>query len=101
LCWKRAQLVAVLSSQAAAPCACAISSDLRKSASADIILSGPAPFKSISALARSVSATSTIIDGNGHWLGGRLNVERVVAEVRAIAEEAQKIPAPTTPRVKR
>jgi hypothetical protein len=39
-------------------------------------------------------ATSTIIDENGHWIGGRLNVERVIAEVRLIAEEAAKIPAP-------
>jgi hypothetical protein len=54
--WKWAQLVAVLSSQARAPCACASSSDLRKSASADIILSGPSPFKTISAVERSVSA---------------------------------------------
>jgi hypothetical protein len=30
-------------------------------------------------------ATSTIVDENGHWLGGRLNVERVLVEVRAIA----------------
>jgi hypothetical protein len=56
LCWKRAQLVAVLNSQARAPCARASSSDLRKSACAEIILSGSAPFKSISASARSVSA---------------------------------------------
>jgi hypothetical protein len=52
LCWKRAQLVAVLNSQARAPCARASSRDLRKSASAENILSGPAPFKSISASAR-------------------------------------------------
>ena len=56
LWWKRAQLVAVLNSQARAPCARANSSDLRKRASADIILSGPSLFKSISAVARSVSA---------------------------------------------
>jgi hypothetical protein len=43
-------------------------------------------------------ATSTIVDENGHWLGGRLNVERVIAEVRIIAEEAAQIraPSPTT-----
>jgi hypothetical protein len=45
-------------------------------------------------------ATSTVVDENGHWLGGRLNVERVVAEVRAIAEEAQKIPAPSAARLR-
>lgn len=39
-------------------------------------------------------ATSTIVDENGHWLGGRLNVERVIAEVRLIAEEAAKIAVP-------
>ena len=63
LWWKRAQLVAVLSSQARAPCCRASSSDLRKSASADIILSGPLPFKIISAVARSVSAAhQTFVD---------------------------------------
>jgi hypothetical protein len=40
--------------------------------------------------------TSTVIDENGHWIGGRLNVERAIAEVRLIAEEAKKIPAPST-----
>ena len=40
------------------------------------------------------SATGTIIDNNGHWLGGRLNVERVLDEVRAIQEEANKLPPP-------
>jgi hypothetical protein len=40
-------------------------------------------------------ATSTIVDENGHWLGGRLNVERVMTEVRAIANEAAQIPAPS------
>jgi hypothetical protein len=43
-------------------------------------------------------ATSTIVDENGHWLGGRLNVERVLAEVRAIAAEAGQIPAPSATR---
>ena len=41
-------------------------------------------------------ATSTIIDNNGHWLGGRLNVERVIAEVRAIADIAAQIPTPSS-----
>jgi hypothetical protein len=36
----------------------------------------------------SSDATSTIVDENGHWLGGRLNVERVIAEVQVIAEQA-------------
>jgi hypothetical protein len=40
-------------------------------------------------------ATSTIVDKNGHWLGGRLNVERVMIEVRAIAAAAAQILAPT------
>jgi hypothetical protein len=44
----------------------------------------------------SADATSTIIDDKGHWLGGRLNVEQVIAEVRVIEEEAKKIPAPST-----
>ena len=39
-------------------------------------------------------ATSTVVTDEGHWLGGRLCVERVLAEVRAIAEEAAKIPPP-------
>jgi hypothetical protein len=39
-------------------------------------------------------ATSTIINNDGHWLGGRLNVERIIAEVRPIYEAAQAIPAP-------
>ena len=41
-------------------------------------------------------ATSTIIDNNGHWLGGRLNVERVIAEVRPIYEAATAIPPPSS-----
>ena len=43
----------------------------------------------------SADATSTIIDQDGHWLGGRLNVERVIAEVRLIHEAAKAIPPPT------
>jgi hypothetical protein len=39
-------------------------------------------------------ATSMIIDENGHWLGGRLNVERALAEVKAILLEAEKITPP-------
>jgi hypothetical protein len=39
-------------------------------------------------------ATSTVIDDKGHWLGGRLNVEQVIAEVRSMAEEVKKLPAP-------
>jgi hypothetical protein len=39
-------------------------------------------------------ATATIIDDSGHWLGGRLLVERVIAELRPIYEAAQAIPAP-------
>jgi hypothetical protein len=35
------------------------------------------------------------VGSDGHWLGGRLNVERVIAEVRAIAAVAAQIPAPT------
>jgi hypothetical protein len=45
----------------------------------------------------SADAISTIIDNEGHWLGGRLNVERVVAEVRLIYEAAQAIPPPQDP----
>jgi hypothetical protein len=41
-------------------------------------------------------ATATIIDNDGHWLGGRLNVERVIAEVRHIYEAAQAIPPPSS-----
>jgi len=39
-------------------------------------------------------ATSTIIDENGHWLGGRLCVELVLEEVSQIFKEAKKIPPP-------
>jgi len=39
-------------------------------------------------------ATALLIDQNGHWLGGRLNVERVMAEVRPIYEVARAIPPP-------
>jgi methionyl-tRNA synthetase len=39
-------------------------------------------------------ATSLIVDDKGHWLGGRLNVEQVLSEVRAILAEAEKIPPP-------
>jgi hypothetical protein len=45
----------------------------------------------------SADATSTIIDNDGHWLGGRLNVERVIVEVRLIYEAAQAIPPPQDP----
>jgi hypothetical protein len=41
-----------------------------------------------------VDAISTVGDKNGHWLGGRLDVERVIAEVRVIAAAAAQIPAP-------
>jgi hypothetical protein len=41
-------------------------------------------------------ATSTIIDNDGHWLGGRLNVEQVIAEVGPIFEAAQAIPPPSS-----
>jgi hypothetical protein len=39
-------------------------------------------------------ATSTVIDNNGHWLGGRLNVERAMAELRVIFDELEKVPIP-------
>lgn len=42
----------------------------------------------------SADATSTIVDESGHWLGGRLCVERVMEEVSAIYEEAKKLPVP-------
>ena len=40
-------------------------------------------------------ATSTIVDNNGHWLGGRFSVERALVEIRAIQEVAAKRPPPT------
>jgi hypothetical protein len=40
-------------------------------------------------------ATSTIIDEQGHWLGGRFNVEQALVEIRAIQEEVAKLPPPT------
>lgn len=39
-------------------------------------------------------ATSTFINNDGHWLGNRLCVERVITELRAINEEAVKLEAP-------
>jgi len=39
-------------------------------------------------------ATSTIIKDDGHWLGNRLCVEKVITELRAIYEEAVKLEAP-------
>jgi hypothetical protein len=44
----------------------------------------------------SADAISTIIDNEGHWLGARLNVERVIAEVRLIYEAALAIPPPSS-----
>jgi hypothetical protein len=45
--------------------------------------------------AGTADATALIIDQDGHWLGGRLNVERVMADVRRIYEAARVIPPPT------
>lgn len=39
-------------------------------------------------------ATSTVIKDDGHWLGNRLCVEKVVDELRAIHQEAAKLEAP-------
>jgi hypothetical protein len=39
-------------------------------------------------------ATATIINNDGHWLGGRLNVEQIIAEVGLIYQAAQAIPPP-------
>lgn len=39
-------------------------------------------------------ATSTIIKDDGHWLGNRLCVEKVVDELRALHEEAAKLEVP-------
>ena len=39
-------------------------------------------------------ATSTIIKDDGHWLGNRLCVEKVITELLAINEEAVKLEAP-------
>jgi hypothetical protein len=44
--------------------------------------------------AGTADATSVVVDQNGHWLGGRLNVERAVVEVRAIYDAAAAIPPP-------
>jgi hypothetical protein len=45
-----------------------------------------------------VDATSDIIDGSGHWLGGRLSVEKAIEEAGALLVEAEKIPPPVSPR---
>jgi hypothetical protein len=42
----------------------------------------------------SADATSTIIYNEGHWLGGRLNVEKIIEEVQLIYDAAQTIPPP-------
>lgn len=39
-------------------------------------------------------ATSTIINNEGHWLGNRLCVEKVILEVREIKEAADKLAPP-------
>jgi len=39
-------------------------------------------------------ATGVIVDDKGHWLGGRLNVEQVIAELRPLITEAAKLPVP-------
>jgi hypothetical protein len=39
-------------------------------------------------------ATSTIINNEGHWLGGRLNVEKIIAEVQLIYDAVQATPPP-------
>ncbi|WP_422156416.1 hypothetical protein KV699_07250 [Vreelandella titanicae] len=41
-----------------------------------------------------VDAISTIIDESGHWLGGRLCVEKVIEEVTPIYDVAREIPPP-------
>jgi hypothetical protein len=46
-----------------------------------------------------VDAISLIGDQDGHWLGGRLNVERTVVDVRPIHQAAQKIPQPIDPNI--
>ena len=40
------------------------------------------------------AAGSLFRDSRGHWLGGRLNVERVASELASLLAEAQKIPIP-------
>jgi hypothetical protein len=40
-------------------------------------------------------AISTVTNENGHWLGGRFCVERVLKEVSEIYKEAKKIPPPS------
>ncbi len=42
----------------------------------------------------SADATSTIIKDDGHWLGNRLCVEKVITELHAINEEVVKLEAP-------
>lgn len=41
-------------------------------------------------------ATSTIVKDDGHWLGNRLCVERVIKEVQAIKEIADRLKAPSS-----
>jgi hypothetical protein len=38
------------------------------------------------------NATSTVVDHDGHWLGGRLCVEKVVAELRPLLDAVKVIP---------
>ena len=42
----------------------------------------------------SVDAVSTIVDRDGHWLGGRLNVQKTISEVRVIYEAVLAVPVP-------
>ncbi|MEX0793864.1 MAG: hypothetical protein WD045_12060 [Pirellulaceae bacterium] len=44
----------------------------------------------------SADATSTVINNDGHWLGGRLCVEFAVNEFKTIQREAEKVPPPAT-----
>jgi hypothetical protein len=44
----------------------------------------------------SVDAISVFIDNTGHWLGGRLSVQQVMAEVTPIYQAAQAIPPPAS-----
>jgi hypothetical protein len=47
--------------------------------------------------AAKIDALSMVKNQDGHWIGGRLNVERALAEAKAISIEAQKISRASLP----
>ena len=53
----------------------------------------------IAGLSAAIDATSDFSDGYGLHIGGRLNVETAMREIKAISHEAEKIVPPEYPRI--